>query len=73
MDRGAVRIVDTILAGAATFGNLSLHTLHEKRKLPRLMIPLGLLAHLLEILRSIRHAIGHEGDASVPVFKEGIA
>jgi hypothetical protein len=45
--------------------DLPLHTLHEHDQFLVFVIPFGLLAHLLEILRSIRHAIRHEGGASV--------
>ena len=62
-----------MLSGAA-LGNLPLHPFHEQRELFRLMVPFSLLAHFLNILRSISNTIRHEGRHLKDFLKnEGIA
>ena len=58
------RIGGRWLRGAAVaFGNLALHALHQNYQLFRFMISLGLLAHFLKILRSIRDTVRHWGNS----------
>jgi hypothetical protein len=42
-----------------TLGDLPLHAFHEDYEFLRFMIALGLLAHFLEVLRSVRDAVCH--------------
>jgi len=58
---------------ALTLGNLALHPLHEQHQLLGLVISLGLLAHLLDVLGSIGHAIGHGGRDLGMILKKGKA
>jgi hypothetical protein len=46
---------------SVAFGNLPLHAFHQQHEFFRLMISLSLLAHFLEVLRSVGDAICHGG------------
>src|SRR5579864_5775061 len=48
--------------GTLALRDLPLHAFHEHYKFLRFMISLGLLAHLLEVLRSIADTIRHRGN-----------
>lgn len=43
------------------FGNLPLDPLHQDDQFLGLVVPFGLLAHLLEVLRGVGNAIRHWG------------